>query len=279
MLRGTRCHRGATLVELLIGMAVGLLVATGSLSVLLLSLHAQGDNIKLARLNQDLRAMLDVMVRDIRRAGFATDDPENNLSFVKTNPFFDSTTTTETTDIAVYDFDGGTNNCIVYAYNRDLDSEVDTNERLGFRLASDGDLEMRRSGSTNENCSNSSWETFTEPEVEITALTFNFTTTASLNVSSMVTDSDGDGCYDGDDQNPGTPSSSCKSGTYGNGLCDVGEGCNTCPRDGTPDPACIVIRKVDIRLTGQLRDDNSVAQSIGEQVRVRNDLFLAEVAE
>lgn len=278
MLRSTRPQRGTTLIELLVGMVVGLLVATGALGVLLLSLQAQDDNIKLARLNQDLRAMLDVMVRDIRRAGFATDYPETNLTFVEINPFFDSTSANATTDIAVYDYDGGNDNCIVYSYNRDLDSEVDTNERLGFRLASDGDLEIRGWGRTNENCSNwREWETFTEPEVEITALTFNLTTTASLNVSSMLTDGDGDGCYDGDDQSPGTASSSCKSGTYGNGLCDPGEGCNNCTRDGSPDPACILIRKVDIALTGRLRDENSVVQTMSEQVRIRNDLFLVEV--
>ncbi len=279
MLKVDRRQKGTTLVELLIGMVVGLLVATGALSVLLLSLQAQGDTIKLARLNQDLRAMLDVMVRDIRRAGFATDDPENTLIFIETNPFFDSTSANATTDIFVYDYAGGTDNCIVYSYNRNLNTEVDANERLGFRLASDGDLEMRRGGSSNENCSNGSWETFTEPEVEVTTLTFALTTTASLNVSSMVTDSDGDGCYDGDDQDPGTASSSCKSGTYGNDLCDAGEGCNTCTRDGSPDPACILIRSVTIRLAGRLRDDNSVVQSINEQVRVRNDLFLPEVSD
>ena len=88
-------------------------------------------------------------------------------------------------DIAIHD--GGA--CIVYAYNRDDDanndrvtdetpSAVDSNERLGFRL-SNGELRMRLSGATNENCTDGSWESITEPEVQITGLTFTLTSTPS----------------------------------------------------------------------------------------------------
>lgn len=256
-----RQQAGMTLIELLIGMLVGLIIVAAGIAVFATSLKGQTDNIKLARLNQDMRAMMDIMERDIRRAGFVTSDPEANWASLQDNPFFDATT-----DIAVWNYDGGNNNCIVYAYNRDSDNPptVTGNERMGFRLKQGGKLEMRSSGGTNVSCNNQgdSWETITEPEVEITGLTFTLNST-ELNVTSMINDDDGDGIPDGDND--------------GNGTCDVGEACNTCVRDGSPDPACLYVRNVSITLSGRLRDDNAVTQTITEQVRVRNDKYLAAV--
>jgi len=274
MLKNRQSQKGVTLIELLIGVLVGLVIVAAGISIFGTSVKGQSDNIKLSRLNQDMRSMMDIMARDIRRAGFVTSDPSANLSSLQNNPFFDSTTAGATTDLAIYN----TNACIVYAYNSNNDSPpvVDSSERFGFRLDNAGELDMRRSGSTNENCTDGQWETITEPEVEITGLTFTITPT-TLNATSMATDTDGDGCFDGDDQNPTTASSSCKTGLYGNNLCDSGEACNTCTRDGSPDPACLYVRNVDITLAGRLRTDTSVTQSITEQVRVRNDKFLAAI--
>jgi len=272
MLITLKQQAGVTLVELMIGLLVGLIVLAAGTNIFITSIRGQTDNINLTRLNQDMRAMMYIMARDIRRAGFITSDPGTNFAPLQNNPFFNGLST----DIAVHDGGG----CIVYAYNRDDDvnndgvtdetpSAVDSNERLGFRL-SDGVLEMRLSGATNGNCTDGSWQTITEPEVEITELTFTLTSTP-LNVASMATDTDSDGCYDGDDQNSTTASSSCKTGNYGNNLCDTGEACNTC----TTGQACLYVRNVAISLTGRLRDDNTVVQTITEQVRVRNDKYVA----
>lgn len=262
-------QKGLSLIELLIGLLVGAIVTAGAISLFTGSVKSSTDNINLTRLNQDLRTMMDIMERDIRRAGFVTSDPQTNLPSVLSNPFFDTVTAGATTDIAVYN--GGA--CIVYTYNRDDDankdgitdeipSAVDNNERLGFSL-SNGELNMRLSGTTNENCNNNntSWQSITEPEVEITALTFALAE-KTLNVTSMMTDvAPANGIMDGDDNN--------------NGSCDSGEACNTCTRDGSPDPACLYVRTVTITLAGRLKADTSVTQTITEQVRVRNDKYLA----
>lgn len=252
-----RHQTGLTLIELLIGMLVGLIVVAGGINVFATSVRGQSENIKLTRLNQDMRAMMDIMVRDIRRAGFVTDDPANNAA-LQNNPFFDDLTTGATTDIAIYD----SGSCIVYAYNRNNDNPpvVNDEERFGFRLNNDGELEMRRDGTTNENCTNGDWQPITEPDVEVIDLAFVLAEEV-LNVTSMATDSDNDGCFDGDDN--------C------NGLCDAGEACRTCVRNGTaPDPACLFVRNVAIGLTGRLRTDTTVAQTITQQVRIRNDKYL-----
>lgn len=270
---------GVTLVELMIGLLVGLIVVAGGISIFTASIRGQTDNINLTRLNQDMRAMMDIMVRDIRRAGFVTSSPDANsasfLASLRDNPFFSATT-----DIAVWDYDGGSDNCTVYAYNSDNSDPpvVSQGKLFGFRLNSDGILSMRKSGNANNvDCTDGSWETITEPDVEVTDLTFTLTS-SSLNVTSMATDSDSDGCYDGDDATPNAANpTTCKTGNYGNNLCDTGEACNTCTRDGSPDPACLYVRNVAISLTGRLRDDNAVTQTITEQVRVRNDKFLSAI--
>jgi prepilin peptidase dependent protein B len=268
-------QKGLTLIELMIGLLVGAIVVAGAISVFSGSVKNSTDNINLTRLNQDLRAMMDIMARDIRRAGFVTSDPDTNMNSVLNNPFFSATT-----DIAVYDPGPVNGSCIVYSYNRDNDSPVvvDTNapvERSGFRLDSvDKNLEMRKSGTTNTNCPDDEFENITEPEVEITALTFGVVEKV-LDITSMMTDTDNDGCLNGDDQNPAMVSSSCKTGNYGNGFCDSGEACNSCDRTGSPKPACLYIRTVTITLAGRLKDDNTVTQTISEQVRVRNDKYLA----
>jgi type II secretory pathway pseudopilin PulG len=61
---------GVTLISLMIGMLVGILVLTGTLSVYLLIVKGARENIQQARLNQELRAALEVMQQDIRRAGY-----------------------------------------------------------------------------------------------------------------------------------------------------------------------------------------------------------------
>jgi len=265
---------GLTLVELIIGLLVGTIIIAGGLRVFTVVIRGQSDNVKLTRLNQDMRAMMDIMVRDIRRAGFVTSDPENNLSSLKNNPFFDAITPGATTDIAVHD----TGRCLVYSYNKDDGSppavgSVPINERFGFML-SGVLLKMRRYGATNENCNTGlEWESISEPEVEITVLDFTLTENP-LNVTSMTTDTDGDGCYDGDDATPLIPNpTTCQSNLYGNNLCDTGvviEACNTC---SSPD-TCLYVRQVTITLTGRLRSDNTVTQTITQGVRVRNDKFV-----
>lgn len=252
---------GLSLIELMIGILVGLIVVAGAVNVFTGNLRSSSQNISLSRLNQDLRAMMDIMARDIRRAGFVTSRPEiaEHAQALRNNPF----TVPGDTDVTILNFDGGTNNCILYAYNRDVESNdgtasvetppaVDTNERLGFRLQSTtGQLQMRRSGTANDDCTNGIWESITEPDVEITALTFNLTS-RSLNATAMTPRM----------QNTNPADDLCNS---------TDTTCNTC----TTGDACIFVRWVDITLAGRLRSDNTIAQTLNQRVRIRNDRFVA----
>lgn len=267
---------GLTLIELMIGMLLGIIVMSGAIKILSTSITGQSDNLKLARINQDLRAMIDIMARDIRRAGFVTSSPDIHWQSLQKNPFFINT---NSTDITL--FNNG--QCILYSYNRhesnDADADGDglidvlSNERLGFKLNSHTHkLKMRLSGTDNNSCSNGRWESITEPDVDITALQFTLATSA-LNVTSMSDDDNHNGIIETSDSD-GIP--------YGddnaNGFCDAGERCNTCPLSGGPgDPACLYIRHVTIALTGQLSGDNATRQSVTERIRIRNDKFVAAI--
>lgn len=240
-------QQGLTLIELLIGLLVGVVVLGAASSAFLSSFSAQTDNLGLVRLNQDMRTMMDIMARDIRRAGFVTSEPAEYTSALIANPFF-----ADDKDIRTLD----SNKCITYSYNFNEAAEqdaspklaptVDDSEHFGFRL-SDGVLQMRKSGTSNASC-DGSWETITEPDVEITQLKFELITD-ELNVTSMVTGT-------GDDNS--------------DGACSTGEGCKTCASG----EACLYVRTVKIELGGRLKNDHDVSQTIQHQVRVRNDKFV-----
>ena len=70
--RGARCGPaiGISIVELMVGIAISLIVVAGGL-MLLANFTSENRRLLLeTRLNQDLRAAMDVVTRDLRRAGY-----------------------------------------------------------------------------------------------------------------------------------------------------------------------------------------------------------------
>jgi type IV pilus assembly protein PilW len=69
-LKPSRLTSGISMVELMVGIAIGLIVVAGGLTLLA---NYTSENRRLlleTRLNQDLRAAMDIVTRDIRRAGY-----------------------------------------------------------------------------------------------------------------------------------------------------------------------------------------------------------------
>jgi type IV pilus assembly protein PilW len=241
--------RGVTLIELLVGVAVGLIVVSGAIYLFGTAARSNRVTLTSAHLDQDLRAAMALLVNDIRRAGYARVEPGvnrdgdgvlsgNDIIF---NPFldnpFDVTTGATSGESA--------DSCIVFSYNRDEDSPpvVDDpdsdnpNEKFGFRLR-DGALEMRTSAAgTAGRCDDGTWEDFTEDTIEITALSFTLTHT-QVEVDEA----------------------------------DIADGDEDCA-NGEP---CVCIREVDIVLTGRLKDAamQDIQQTMQETVRIRNDKYL-----
>ena len=72
MLNTTRhAQRGETLVGLMVGMTVGLIVTAASLAMLISTLSLNAQAINNSYLNQELKTIMDLMVRDVRRAQYS----------------------------------------------------------------------------------------------------------------------------------------------------------------------------------------------------------------
>jgi type IV pilus assembly protein PilW len=134
-------QRGFSLVETMVGLAVGLGVVAGAMALSAGSLREGRRQIDEVRLLQDLRAAADVVSRNLRRSGHwagAMTAPRSAA-----NPYLADAPARAPSDT------------IAFQFSRDAveNDVVDANERFGFRLRS-GVLEMQLGGS--------SWQALTD---------------------------------------------------------------------------------------------------------------------
>lgn len=127
--------RGLSLVELLVGLGVGLLIVAAGLSVLSASLREQRSLMLESRLTQDLRTAADIVTHELRRSGYwasATAGVRAPGSAGAANPY---------TELGL---GGAASDPITFRYSRDAveNNRVDGNEQFGFRLRG-GVLEMQ----------------------------------------------------------------------------------------------------------------------------------------
>lgn len=168
--RQLRClQRGMSLVELLIASAIGLFLMAGLTDFLGRSLTQSGRNFQDARLTQDLNTAMDLMMRDLRRAGYSgTAQGVTTAAGAAANAF---------TQAVVAANDGGislaTAGCALYSYDLSASQNgiLDTAENLGFRLHG-GAVQAGTSATT---CTAGNWQPVTDPALsEITGLSFHY---------------------------------------------------------------------------------------------------------
>ncbi|WP_295636498.1 prepilin-type N-terminal cleavage/methylation domain-containing protein [uncultured Methylibium sp.] len=141
-----RPQRGLSLIELLLGCAVGLLIAGGATRLFVEHLRDSRRLLLEARLHQDLRAAAALVARDLRRAGFWQQALAATVPPRRPNPYRDITPSVGPgTDVTTYSFSRDTT-------ENDL---VDLSEATGFRL-SQGTLQTLNGGS---------WQALTDPAV------------------------------------------------------------------------------------------------------------------
>ena len=151
--------RGMSLVELMVGLAVGMMVVLAALTMYTTTSIGARNTLDSAKLNIEIRGAMDLMVEDIRRAGYGGADFTDRGD--TGGPY---------TDLVIRDYDGGTDNCILYAYDGDTDGELATTsayEYYGFRIA-DNKVSMRNGGSQDlSSCANSpsAWQPLTDPNI------------------------------------------------------------------------------------------------------------------
>ncbi|EEG07814.1 PilW family protein [Pseudogulbenkiania ferrooxidans] len=166
MLTRSRQH-GVSLIELMVSVGLGLVLLLGMTSFLTTSLKSNTSTMKAARLDQELRAILLLISRDVRRAGYwgNASSGVGVGAAAYSNPFGTVNTATA--------------GCILYSYDRNGDGSQGNDEKYGVLLSS-GTV-MLRSGGTSYNCTpgaNNSWEALSDSNVtSVTTLTFSLALT------------------------------------------------------------------------------------------------------
>lgn len=242
----TTPQRGFSLVELMVAVTIGLLLLAAVSQVYVNTVNTSSDTLKVARVNQALRAAMDVMVRDIQRAGYNFSTTSSSTGAVNSNPFM---TGAEALQISGSTAANASGSCITYTYDRDSNSTVDNEERMAFYLNIDPDtnigaISMRNGGtSVGNSCApNAQQRIIDQNQVNITALNFALTTHC-INTSVAPT----------------------SSTNYANTDCTV----NT-PTTGD---TLIKPRQVTISITGQPTKNGAAwRRTITDTVHIRNNL-------
>lgn len=131
-----RHQRGLSLVELLVGLALGLFIVATGLTLLVGNLRESRSLTMESRLMQELRTASDVVTRDLRRAGYwagaSAAIAQREPGGVIANPYGALAPT------------AAESSAVSFRFSRDAaeNHQVDANEQFGFRLRS-GVLEMQ----------------------------------------------------------------------------------------------------------------------------------------
>ncbi len=133
MLRARR-QRGLSIIEFMVGIAVGLFVVGGAAKLLVDNLTNNRKLLVETRVNQDLRSAADLIARDLRRAGYWRNATNVVSGATVTNPYAGVVNTT--TDLTTGE--------LTYTYDRDGNSFPDNGDRSGFKV--DGGMLQMQNG-------------------------------------------------------------------------------------------------------------------------------------
>jgi type IV pilus assembly protein PilW len=119
-MRSTRAQRGLSMIELMIGLLIGLFIAAVGSTLLIGQLRTSRVLLNEARLAQDLRTAVDLVTRDLRRSGYfgaATD-------IGQINPYAAIPPGSAASDVVG----------VRYSMDATENDSIDSNEQFGFRL-------------------------------------------------------------------------------------------------------------------------------------------------
>lgn len=149
--KSRRLSLGMSIVELLIGVAVGLFILAGASAMFVGNVTNSRRLLLEARLNQDLRATMDLVTRDLRRGGYWGNSLDGTLAT-------GSVSTTVPNPYSVVTQTGSTQ--IDYAYTRDAteNNALDAGtEQFGFKLDTTAHAVQMNIGGT--------WQTLTNTDI------------------------------------------------------------------------------------------------------------------
>ena len=238
-------QRGLSIVEFMVGIAVGLLIVGGATKLFADYIVSNKRLLLETRVNQDLRAAADIVARDVRRAGYW----DNALAGVWGTGSVAVAPNPHLTGAGAISPTAGTTNEIRYTYARTSGGTggLDSNEYAGFRLravSGVNTLEMQ-DGQNN-------WQAITDPgTVRITAFTVTpAPNPLTSNLSGYC------GCL---------TRLTCVNNNNPAGANDIAN--PTFNPAGVP---TLSIASFQIELTGQAVNDATVTRRVDETVRVRS---------
>jgi len=235
MLTDHHQQRGVTLVELMIASVIALIALSAVLTVYSASARHSTGLLQQAHLHQQLHALMHLIGRDLKRAGYWHFDPRFRAA--SDNPFQNPTN-----QVRIQAYTGNSpDSCILYAYDLDQDGLVgvgvcadtdcadetdnDNVEQFAFRLH--GARLQSRYGGFDLDCDSGYWQTVNDPAMEVTRLQF-------------------------------TQYSSCLN------LLETDREC-------TPGAPRLIQRALQVQLSGQLRNRPGSNTTITQWIRIRND--------
>lgn len=161
---------GFTLVELMVGLAVGLILSAAAVALVISVLRANADSIASVKLNQEGRAIGDVIHRELKRARFSG----GYLSFVgqggsPANPFAAITDQAGSSTVA-------NDPCVKFSYDADDDGTLDANEVKSFFLDGGAVYFSQADTYANARCSTGTGAMrISSPDVFVSSLSFDQT--------------------------------------------------------------------------------------------------------
>ena len=219
---------------MMIALVLGLFVTAVIITVFSTNVRSSTENIKMIRLNQELRGVMTMMVDELKRSGYSADPTNAN--------FMDDFNAPDPATLP--------RSCIRYSYdevNRDpsgseVDGVRDDDERFGFKLEG-STIEWTRSGGDigalgTPDCDNGIWTPISDPNLAFIT-TLDFDITGSVNTGDI----------------PASPPLNALTTTTGVSVYDV-----TITLTGTTDFPPI----------GQ-DDANDPRRTVTETIRIRNE--------
>ncbi|NDW22895.1 prepilin-type N-terminal cleavage/methylation domain-containing protein [Alteromonas hispanica] len=175
-----REQSGFSLVELLIGMALGITALSALSSLVGTGIGVNANLLSGARVNEEASNIMSLLVRDIKRAGYSgattsmVQDPSNNPS-----PFADSIELSAHPGEAI-------NSCILFSYDANNNGIFDAGadgDNFGYRLKNNT-IEIRVNDAE---CDGAGWLPLTDPStVVITALSFAVNQTVANEIPTTI---------------------------------------------------------------------------------------------
>jgi len=315
MITRTGRQSGFGLVELTIGIAVGLIVVAAAMSLLSTTMASSNDNIKMTRLDQELRQVMSMLSRDVRRA--TSWDPAADV--VRVSLAHPLTLTGNTGDVTVTSSTGNlgaigakaVGGTLVYPA-REYDAVTDAYVVTVYQ----GTITAFDSGTKSYSVTiGSAWPASVTAVDGVPAggwgiLRPESSVTTDASCLLIVYDTDASGTYTNYSAGPPeTPSEFfgyrydstdkvVETRTSGTGTCAAGgtgwenlTDSNTVEitdfsiTDNSPDVLCgagstpgffVAVRELTVSITGQLKADPSVVRTLQETIRVRNDNVYVE---